>query len=184
MIIVALLVILFTKKSVVHTVTIPEKSNVFEVLKPKAVVKYDTITIKGEKQIVEVENEVNKELLDKYLTLKDSISKLDFVKDAITERTYKETFKDSTQTIEVESNVIGTLTYQKVKYTIPEQTIKFKAKEPKYSLYMGVNTSINTNTLEMPNYGLGVHLITQKTLYFVNYNSNNTINTGISIKLF
>ena len=179
-IIAILLAILVLRKQETITITVPEKKGQFEVVEPEPVVNYDTIFRDGETKVVEVPNEVNEELLDKYNSLKDSVAKLDFVKEAITERTYNETFQDSTQRITVESKVIGTLKSQRVDYTIFPQQIEVKAKRPKYSLYAG------TYSIVQPNTSIGAELTLQapKTNYTIGYDSNKNLMAGVAFKIF
>ncbi|QLG46062.1 hypothetical protein [Costertonia aggregata] len=176
-----LITILQCKDKEVVTIEVPEKKGSFEVIQPKPVVEYDTIIEQGKPRIVEVENPINKTLLDKYVSLKDSIDRMDLVKDAITERTYVETFIDSNQTIKVKSKVIGTLKSQTVDYTIYERQIPINQKKPKYSLYTGVNTTVRPIVSIQPN----LTLQTPKMLYTVGYNlQTEALTLGASIKLF
>ena len=174
-----LLAILVFRKQETVTITVPEKKGQFVVVEPEPVIEYDTIYKAGETKLVEVPNPINQELLEQYQSLKDSVAKLDFVKEAITKRTYKETFRDSTQQITVESKVIGTLQSQKVDYTIFPQQIEVKTKRPQYSLYAG------TYSILQPNTSIGAKLTLQaaKTNYTIGYDSNKNLMAGISFKI-
>ncbi len=173
-------ILVFRKQETV-TITVPEKKGQFEVVEPEPVVKYDTIYKEGTTKIVAVPNPVNEQLLQEYQSLKDSVSRLEKYKEAITERTYKETFMDSTQQIVVESNVIGTLKSQKVDYTIFPQQIEVKTKRPKYSLYTGLDVQLTPSIQTTPK----LTLKTPKMLYNAGYNLNEkAVVVGASIKLF
>lgn len=64
----------------------------------------------------------NDSLLKKYLELKDSIKKLEMYKEAIAIREYKQTYKDSTQKVEVYSKTRGELITQTLSYEIYPKT--------------------------------------------------------------
>lgn len=66
----------------------------------------------------------------KYLALKDSISKEDFIKDALTVREYKETFDDSIQTVEVYTEVTGKMNKQSLSYKTKPREIKVDTTIP------------------------------------------------------
>jgi hypothetical protein len=70
------------------------------------------------------ENPINKELQKKIELLQDSIAMLDFIKEELTERTYNNEFKDSTQSINVKSTVQGKLLNQSLNYYINPNTVK------------------------------------------------------------
>ena len=180
---VLLTIILVVRKPETVTITIPEKTGQFErdstQLKP--VIKYDTLIKEGKKEVVRVANPINQALLKQYQSLKDSVSRLEQYKEVITERTYKETYTDSTQSITVESEVIGTLKSQKVDYKIFPQTVEVKTKTQKYHLYGGISTIITpTPTIEPK-----LTLKSPKMLYSVGYNLNEkSITAGVQIKIF
>ena len=96
---------------------------------------------------IEVENPLNKKLVEEFTKTKDSLQKLKLYVDAITTRTYKETFKDSTQTIEVTSTVQGKLLEQKLvyhinPYTLPvEVTIPIETKN-KFKVFAGAEVGL------------------------------------------
>ncbi len=180
-IIIVLTLLLVTKKTEIQTITIPAKEGSFDRPNPKPVVRLDTIIRDGKTEVVEIKNPVNQDLLNRYNGLKDSIAKIDFVREVITERSYKEIFKDSTQTITVESEVIGTLVNQKVSYHIPAQQVEVKTKTQKYHLYGGFSTIIRPN----PEPSINLHLTAPKTIYTLGYEPiNKGINVGIAFKLF
>lgn len=176
-------IILFFRKPETVSITIPEKTGQFErdstQLKP--VIKYDTLIKEGKKEMVRVANPINQDLLKRYKDLNDSVSRLEQYKEVITERTYKETYTDSTQSITVESEVIGTLKSQKVDYKIFPQTIEVKTKTQKYHLYGGISTIITpTPTIEPK-----LTLQSPKMLYSVGYNLNEkALTAGIQIRIF
>ena len=183
-IVILLTVLLVTRKEQVRTIEIPEKSGSFEVSRPEPIILYDTIKEAGTIQLVEVPNPVNQSLLDKYNSLKDSLSRLEQYKEVITERTYKETFKDSTQEIIIESEVIGTLKSQKVEYKIYPQTIEVVTKKPSFNVFLGTFTSIPTKYTTAPVLGANISLKTTKTIYQIGYDTQQNVTAGISFKLF
>ena len=184
LIIAILLVILFSRKDEVTTIDIPEKSGSFEVSRPEPITIYDTIKEAGTIQLVEVPNPVNQSFLDKYNSLKDSVSRLEQYKETITERTYKETFKDSTQEITIESEVIGTLKSQKVDYKIYPQTIEVVTKKPSFNVFLGTFTTIPTKYTTAPVLGANISLKTTNTIYQIGYDNQRNITAGIAFKLF
>lgn len=173
-----------SRKDEVRTITIPEKSGSFQVSQPEPITLYDTIKEAGTIQLVEVPNPVNQSLLDKYNSLKDSISRLEQYKEVIAERTYKETFKDSTQEITIESEVIGTLKSQKVDYKIYPQTIEVQPRTPKFNVFLGTITTIPTKYTTAPVLGANISLKTTKTIYQIGYDTQQNVTAGISFKLF
>ncbi|MFS4469105.1 hypothetical protein [Maribacter sp. 2210JD10-5] len=183
-IIAILLVILFVRKSETITVTVPEKQGSFKVDEPKPIVIKDTIRIDGETKVIPVPNPINQKLLNEYQSLKDSVARLEFVKDAVTERTYKETFTDSTQTITVQSEVIGTLKSQKVDYRVFEQQMEIPIKKRKLEVYTGLFTGVPTTPQQNISIGANISLKAPKTIYSIGYDNQQNIYAGISIKLF
>ena len=65
-----------------------------------------------------VKNPINQKLLSQYNSLLDSISRLQFVKQVITEREYSEAYEDNFIKIDIYTNVIGTMLKQAPKYVI------------------------------------------------------------------
>lgn len=117
-------------KEVEKIVTIPEK-----------VVQFDTI-VKLKPYYVQKENPVNKELLDKYDSLKDSL-KRDLFKKAVTKNTYKEKFENDTVVVDVFAETTGTLDKLTTNVKIKPMEFSYKEKEityykyPKLSIYAG-----------------------------------------------
>lgn len=179
-----LLVILFLRKTETVTIDIPEQKGHFEVVDPEPIVLTDTILIDGKTEYVTKENPINRELLEKYTSLKDSVSKLNFVKESITERTYRETFTDSVQTITIESEVIGTLKKQKVDYTIFPQSVTVPIKKRRLEVYTGLFTSIPTVTQQNLSIGAKVSLKAPKTIYHLGTDNHRNVYLGIDFKLF
>lgn len=117
----------------VETIEVEVPVNI-EVPVPVVEHKFDTIYLPKEiKKEVKV---VDTMYLDKYIRLKDSVDKLEFIKDAITIREYSEKFEDSIQNIYVFSEVTGRLNSQTVRYVTKERVIK-------------LDTTINT-TIDVP----------------------------------
>lgn len=183
-IIALLLALLVFRESETTIITIPEKKGSFEQKNPEPIVRYDTIYEAGETKIKEVPNPINQELLAEYNSLKDSISKQKFVEDAITERTYRETYQDSIQKITVETEVIGTMKSQKVDYTVYEQQTEIRSSKSRTRLDVGVFTSIPTNGTNVPSIGARLHLATPKRTYSLGYDNQHNITAGIAFKLF
>lgn len=183
-IIAMLLALLVFRKNETTTITIPEKKGSFEQVDPIPIIKYDTIFEAGESKIREVPNPINQELLAEYNSLKDSIAKQKFVEDAITERTYRETYQDSIQKITVETEVIGTMKSQKVDYTVFEQQAEIRSSKSRTRLDVGVLTSIPTNGTNAPSIGARLHLATPKRTYSLGYDNQHNITAGIAFKLF
>jgi len=101
------------------TVEVPVK---IDVPVPVVETEFDTIYLPQPIKVIK-ETEIDSSIYNKYLALKDSIVKNKIVKDALTIREYKEKFDDSIQTIEVYSNVTGTLNKQQVSYKTKPRTI-------------------------------------------------------------
>ncbi|MDG3582058.1 hypothetical protein [Galbibacter pacificus] len=135
----------------------------------------DTIKLKGKDSIITIENPVNTKLLNDFKQLSDSLERIKMYEDAITKRTYREVYKDSTATIEVESEVQGYLTKQKVKYTINEREIKQKG----FNLYTGVETTVTTKPVITGK----LYLQRNRTIYTIGYNSEKQIIVGVGFKL-
>lgn len=159
------------------SVSIPPKTNSFQTVNPEPIVLRDTIRLKGEVRIIEKENPINQELLNKYNQAKDSLEKQKLYKEAITERTYKETFEDSVQTIEVESKVIGELESQTISYTI-------KPNKEKIQLYGGIETNIPTQINRPFNIGLNLQLKNKNKIYKIGYDTGGNITVGVAFSIF
>jgi hypothetical protein len=183
-IIAILLALLVFRKNETTIITIPEKKGSFEKVDPDPIVHYDTIYEAGETKIKEVPNPINQELLAEYNSLKDSIAKQEFVEDAITERTYRETYQDSNQEITVETEVIGTMKSQKVDYTVFEQQTEISTSKSSLRLDGGVFTSIPTNATTAPSIGVKLNLMTPKQTYSIGYDNQKNIVAGIAFKIF
>lgn len=106
-------------KEIIKKVPVQVTVKVPEIHKVHDTVYVDSIIYKN--RVVVKENEANKELLAKYIALKDSTDKLNMYINAITEREYKITYPDSTQDISVYSRVRGKLLEQQLEYTIHKQ---------------------------------------------------------------
>ena len=73
-----------------------------------------------------VKNPINQKLLRQYNSLLDSISRLQFVEQVITEREYREVYEDNFVKIDIYTNVIGTMVKQAPKYTIKPSKVIVK----------------------------------------------------------
>lgn len=96
---------------------------------------------------VEVENPLNKKLLEEFTKTKDSLKQLQLYVDAITNRTYKEVFEDSIQTVEVTTDVQGKLLDQKIVYHIKPYTITEEVTIPievknKFKVFAGAEIGL------------------------------------------
>lgn len=182
-VIAVLLAILIFRDTEPQIITIPAKKGSFEQADPEPIVRYDTIYKAGETKIVERPNPINQELLNQYNNLKDSIEKQNFVEDALTERTYKETYKDSTQQITVTTEVIGSMKSQKVDYTVFEQQAEISTNKSRLRMDMGVFTSIPTNGTTAPSIGARLNLITQKRTYSIGFDNQHNITAGITLQI-
>lgn len=129
---------------------------------PVPIILYDTVYVDNKPKVIIQENPVNTELLTKYKQAKDSITKLNLYKEAVTERTYKETFKDENQAITVTSKVIGTLQSQLVQYT---------AKKPSNGLYLGVGVGIDYRAFKLPQPEINISYLTGKEMYTIGANT-------------
>lgn len=171
------------KKEEIRTITIPSKSNSVIIDAPKPIVIHDTIFLKSGDTIYKpLVNPVNQELLKKYINITDSISQVEFVKDVITERTYKETLSDSTQTVTVKSLVRGTLLNQSISYiTKPSEFVIKPINKVKRELYIGAQLE---NSIS-PSIGLNISLRSKKKhIYTIGYNTNKNFIIGIAFKIF
>ena len=186
LVIVLLLIYIFTLEKEVEVIRLPARENSVLITNPKPVVLRDTFLVNnGQIRIIERRNKVNQELLQKYNSLKDSVSKLQVFKEAITERKYVETLIDSTQTITVESSVIGTLTEQKISYRTNPITIERKSLKTPMQVYLGAFTTLPTNLAE-PRLAVGANLNIKhnKTIYNIGFDTEQRVTVGASFKLF
>lgn len=101
------------------TVEVPVK---IKVPVPIVETQFDTIYLPQPIKVVK-EVQIDSTIYNKYLTLKDSIAKNKIVKEALTVREYDQKFDDSIQTINVYSEVTGTLNKQQVSYKTKPRTI-------------------------------------------------------------
>lgn len=177
------LVYIFRQQKDPQVFFMPPKENAKVISNPMPIILRDTLTIAGE-QIIRVKtNPVNIDLLEKYTKLKDSISKLDLYKDAITERTYKEEVKDSLQTIEVTTVVLGTLKEQMISYKTNPIKVEIKSSDRKKSVFIGVYSQLPTELIN-PSVGLSASIVSKKTMITIGYDTQKRLMLGTSIKLF
>ena len=162
----------------------PPKTNTVVIEKPAEVIKYDTIKVsEKEVKIVQRDNPVNAELLNKYKKAKDSITKLNLYKNAIKERNYINKLTDSLQTITVESNVIGHLERLKISYRTNPIAQPQKPVKNRTHLYLGMSTMLPTNGQDPSIIG-NMTLTKDKHLFSVGYGFKNEITVGYSIRIF
>ncbi len=194
--IIAILVIyiLMTGKTEPEVIHIPAQENEFTVENPVPEVRIDTI-YKDSIQKVEIEklvykeNPVNEELLAKYkqaMTENDSLKQLKLYSEAVTERNYKQVFEDSGQTITVNSEVIGTLKLQSLKYNIKPKTIIVPAAIKKPSFFVGGFTYMDFDELGAPVVGCNIGFMNKekKKIFTFGYDTQKRVHFGINLKLF
>lgn len=187
--------ILMIGKSEVIEVKIPSKENSVKISGPEPEVRVDTIYknvfVDGkkvvQKQVVEVENPVNKELLQKYeeaVRANDSLQQVKVFKDAIKERKYTERLEDSVQVITVKSEVIGTLKSQLIEYKTKEQVIEVKTKRMRPTVYVGGFSSLPTIPDASPTFGVQLQIANKKRVLTFGIDNQKTVQVGIALKLF
>jgi hypothetical protein len=129
------------------SVSVPEKSGAFKLIKPKPTV--DTI-IKKEYIYVPMKATPDTRLLEKYKAENDSLRKEAMYKEAITTNSYLETFSNKDLSITMEAYTTGTLNKLSIlSYTIPKQEMKgtsitTSVKEKKYHISLGSEIGIPT----------------------------------------
>lgn len=172
-------------------VLIPSLENEMKIELPVEEARVDTIYKDSIQKIevlkiVEVENPVNKELLQKYqeaVNDNDSLKQLALYEEAVTERLYSEAFEDSIQVINVKSNVIGTLTSQVVKYRTKERSVKVESERMKPSVFVG---GFSYGIFEDPVFGASVNLLNKNRtkVFTAGYDTEKRVHFGVTIKLF
>lgn len=176
-------------------VKIPSKENSVKIENPEPEIQVDTIYknifINGkeviQKRIVEVENPVNKELLQKYqeaVKANDSLRQVKIFKDAIKERKYTERLEDSIQVITVKSVVVGTLKNQSIAYKTKEQTLRIPVKRVRPTVYVGGFTNIPTIPDIAPTFGVQVQIANKKRVLTLGFDNQKQVHVGLAIKLF
>lgn len=172
-----------------ETITIPPQASSITIEAPEPIVIYDTIIKEGKTEYVAKENPINEELLSKYKNSLDSIEKLKLYSLAITERKYFEVFNDSVQKITVESNVIGTLTKQKISYITKPKEITILKPSNRLEIYLGGNISVPVvnpagSLLDPLGVGLELQVLTNKNIFKLGIDTNKQLQGGISFKIF
>lgn len=197
LIIATLLIYIFlTSRSESVEVVIPSERSSIEVLEPTSVKRFDTIyrdRIVREEilKIVEVENPINKELLERYekaIKEKDSAGQIELYMSAVKERKYLEKLEDSVQIITVESEVIGTLKRQVISYETKPRTVTLQPKRrERPHVYIGAmvgREDMSTLGISSYYYGAEAQIVGSKKYFSVGYDSRKNIKIGIGIKLF
>lgn len=174
------------KKEEIRTITIPSVSNSKIIDAPKPIVIHDTIFLKSGDTIYKpLVNTVNQELLKKYTNLADSLSRIELYKDAITQRTYREVLDDSIQTIHILSKVQGgMLLNQEISYVTKPSEYVIKTKSLKTEFFVGVFTTIPTQTQSYPSIGLNFSIKKSRTIYTVGIDNQKNITGSIAFKIF
>lgn len=178
------------KKVVTKVVEIPSKQGVKVVEKPIEIIKYDTVIVNNVIQRIDkVENELNKELLEKYEKAKrerDSLQLDNIFKKAITERKYKEQLSDSIIDIVVYSDVVGTLSRQKITYTTKPQKYYVQQKKERSKMYVGGFTRIGLDRYQNTAFGVDLQFVSKKQnkMFKFGYDNQKFVTIGVSFKLF
>lgn len=169
-------------------VDVPKKTGTF---KPKTKLKPVTDTIiKKEYIYVPVENKPNTALLKKYKKENDSLRLLSY-SDAITSRSYLETFEDDKVKIDFVMDVTGYLDKVSVpSYTIKPSTVDIYEKTTTITkvknrlaaeIEMGVPTELNTSVI----FKAGLSLDTRKNLrYKLGVDTEKRVWGGVGIIIF
>lgn len=184
-------ILMIGKKETV-TVEIPKKTGSVEINDPKPEKEVDTVYVDSTDyskgfRVVEVENPVNEELLQKYneaIKVNDSLKQLSLYKEAIKERNYTEKLEDSIQVITVKSEVVGTLRKQVISYETKPQTITFKTNRAKPVVYIGGFTNLPTIKDATPSFGLQIQIANKKRVLTGGIDNKKEIHIGYAIKLF
>lgn len=141
------------------------KTNTFKVENPQPITLYDTIYVDSvTTKIVVKENPVNQALLAKYKAAKDSLERLQLYKQAVTQRTYKQLYEDSTQAITVTSKVTGTLDSQGLIYTF-KPSLTTTTSQTNRGLYLGLSLKANYKPLNRFEPQISLNYLNNKTLY-------------------
>ena len=187
--IIAIILILRGCDKEVKTIKIPV---IIEVEVPVIEKQFDTIykpvpyKIKGDTKIV-----IDSIYYDKYIAIKDSVTKDSIFKDAITIREYKEKVEDDTITIDIYMKTRGLLLDYQVGYkTKPRKilldtTILVKISN-RYKTKIGVGGGVLFPTLLIdPSYisfNAGVALDTKKIIYILSYNTDKEVGASVMFK--
>ncbi|QQV89712.1 hypothetical protein Calle1_18 [Cellulophaga phage Calle_1] len=116
-------------------VLVPSVEGSFEEVKP---VKINTTVV-----------EIDSTYYEKYISLKDSVSKLELFKEAIEINEYSEKFIDSLQTIEVYTKTRGEILGQSVKYKTNPYYVETEVKIPiEAKRYFSIGTEVGVSTIE------------------------------------
>ena len=156
----------------------------------KPLILHDTVYLEGKVQYVPKENPVNQELLDNYNKLSDSLKTIAY-KEAITQRSYKETFENDTIKIDVSAKVTGTLEQLKTDYFIKPYNVTYTetqttiTKVPKFSLYAGLSLQSNVHQFQSSSLEASIGFINASGTHFeVGLSTNKDIRIGIKKNLF
>jgi len=185
LVIIGLLIYIFNNNVESIDILIPSKEAIKVVTNPQPVVKVDSLYLSnGEIRLVSVKNPVNQELLTKYNQAKDSLSKLQVYKDAITEREYVEYLKDSVQTVTVKSKVIGTLTEQIISYRTNPISITKKSLKSNTEVFIGGFTGLPTDPIyNRFTLGANLNIKSKKVLYSIGYDTDRRLTLGAAFKI-
>jgi hypothetical protein len=137
---------------------------------------------------VYVESINNSIVLQKYLNLKDSISKIELVRDVTLEREYKEVYEDSIQKIDVYTKVQGKLLKQSLNYLIKPSIVYAEEKTiinsylPKNKFLLGVETVLPFNSGYKPTIKTNLLLLNKKNnILSISYDTDKRLWLGYNI---
>lgn len=175
-----------------EAVEVPANENKFFIDSPiekkrfDSIIYRDSITEREIIKIIPVENPLNDSLLANYkqaMKENDSLKQLALYKEAITERIYEERFEDTIQTIIVETEVVGTMKSQFVKYNTRPKTIIVEHEEiKKISLYAGGFVS----DINEPALGLNLNLLNREKnkIFTIGFDTEKRLHIGATFKIY
>jgi len=156
-----------------------DKKEIIEVLRSDTLelVSIDTVYTDSVTEIikvVKVVNPINQSLLESYkkaLQDNDSLRQLELYKDAITERKYFKTYENDLQKISVQTNVVGTLKTQDIKYQFKEDN--------RFHYYVGGSLS----NFKEPTVGINFGVLHKSRIYELGIDNKKVVTLGVKVKL-
>lgn len=174
-----------TKRSETQEVIVPEKKGEFT--KPTAIFREKS---RGEKVkykdiVIFTENPINKEMYEKYIVAKDSLTQVKMYLEAIEEREETQVFDNKDIRLEIQTKTRGQLLDLKPKYTIKEreERVQVRQKESVFALYIGgsVGTSTELDVL-VPKIQLGLQN-RRGDIFTVYYGIDKSIGVGYTFRI-
>lgn len=189
-IIITLIFFLFKKKNCVSQeilIEIPEKTGDFKPVEENKVEKTkDSIVFK--KEIIYLENEVNKELSEKYIQAvreKDSLEQLNLYLSAVQIRTYNYHFENEDLDLFVDVETTGFLNQIYPQYTIKKQSLTIPIETKNFrSIYGGLRFSNSQNLDNFLIEGSLGFRNKKDNLFVLGYNTRKEISFTYLIKIF